>query len=45
MKQTAVACEQYALALNRLAENAAKAGKGDEADVLRTRAMLHTDNH
>lgn len=43
LKQTAVACEQYALALNRLAENAAKVGKGDEADDLRTRAMAALD--
>jgi hypothetical protein len=43
LKQTAVAREQYALALNRLAENAAKAGKADEADQLRTRAMAALD--
>ncbi len=39
LKQTAVAREQYALALNRLAEDAAEAGKVDEADELRTRAI------
>lgn len=43
LKQTAVAGEQYALALNRLAENAAKAGKRDEADELRARAMAVLD--
>jgi hypothetical protein len=39
LKQTAVAREQYALALNRLAEHAAKAGKADEADRLRKQAI------
>lgn len=43
LQHTAVAREQYALALNRLAENAAKAGKGDEADELRTKAMAALD--
>jgi tetratricopeptide (TPR) repeat protein len=43
LKQTAVAREQYALALNRLAENAAKAGDADEADQLRSRAMAALD--
>jgi hypothetical protein len=39
LKQTAVAIEQYALALNRLAEAAAKAGGRDEAEVLRKHAI------
>jgi hypothetical protein len=39
LKQTAVALEQYALALNRLAEADAKAGKQDEAEVLRKHAI------
>jgi MAP3K TRAFs-binding domain len=43
LKQTAVAREQYALALNRLAENAAKDAKPDEADELRTRAIAVLD--
>jgi hypothetical protein len=43
LKQTAVAREQYALALNRLAEMAAKEGKQDEADELRTRAIAVLD--
>jgi tetratricopeptide (TPR) repeat protein len=43
LKQTAVAREQYALALNRLAETAAKEGRGDHADELRTRAVAVLD--
>jgi hypothetical protein len=43
LQQTAVAREQYALALNRLAENAVKAGRADEADQLRTQAMAALD--
>ena len=43
LKQTAVAREQYALALNRQAETAAKTGKGDEAVELRTRAIAVLD--
>jgi len=43
LKQTAVACEQYALALNRLAELSAKAGKREEADELRSRAIAVLD--
>ena len=43
LKQTAVAREQYALALNRLAETAAKKGKHDEAEELRARAMAALD--
>src|SRR5215475_1994260 len=43
LKQTAIAREQYALALNRLAENAAKAGKADEADQIRKHAMAALD--
>jgi MAP3K TRAFs-binding domain len=39
LKQTAVAIEQYALALNRLAEAAAKAGERDEADLFRKHAI------
>lgn len=43
LKQTAVAREQYALALNRLAENAAKEGKPDQAGELRSRAIAVLD--
>jgi hypothetical protein len=43
LRQTAVAREQYALALNRLAENAAKAANADEADQLRSQAMAALD--
>jgi hypothetical protein len=43
LKQTAVAREQYALALNRQAENAARVGKTAEADELRTRAIAALD--
>lgn len=43
LKQTAVAREQYALALNRLAEKAAKEGKAEEADEFRTQAMTALD--
>jgi hypothetical protein len=43
LKQTAVACEQYALALNRLAEDAAKAGKRENADELRASAVAVLD--
>lgn len=43
LQQTAVACEQYALALNRLAEDCAQVGKRDEADELRTLAMAALD--
>jgi hypothetical protein len=43
LKQTAVAREQYALALNRLAENAATQGKAKEADEFRGRAMAALD--
>ena len=40
LKQTAVAIEQYALALNRLAEAAEKAGERDEAEVFRKHAIV-----
>lgn len=43
LKQTAVARKQYPLALNRLVESAAKAGRMDKADELRTRAMAVLD--
>jgi hypothetical protein len=43
LKQTAVAREQFALALNRLAEGAAKAGKQDEAEERRERALAALD--
>jgi MAP3K TRAFs-binding domain len=43
LKQTAVAREQYALALNRLAESVAKDAKSGEADELRTRAIAVLD--
>ncbi len=43
LKQTAVAREQYALALNRLAETAAEDGRRDEADGLRGRAIATLD--
>ena len=43
LQQTAVAREQYALALNRLAENAAKAERASEADQLRTEAIAAVD--
>jgi hypothetical protein len=43
LKQTAVAREQYALALNRLAEDAAKAGRAGQADELRARALAALD--
>lgn len=43
LKQTAVAREQYALALNRLAETAATEGRRDEADDLRARAIATLD--
>jgi tetratricopeptide (TPR) repeat protein len=39
LKQTAIAIEQYALALNRLAEAATKAGEPDEAEVFRRHAI------
>jgi hypothetical protein len=39
LRQTAVAIEQYALALNRLAEGVAKAGEPDEAELLRKHAI------
>jgi hypothetical protein len=44
LQHTAVAREQYALALNRLAEGAAKAGQADEADQLRSQAMAALDD-
>jgi hypothetical protein len=43
LKQTAVAREQCALALNRLAEDAAKNGTRDEADDFRARAIAMLD--
>ena len=43
LRQTAVAREQYALALNRLAEAAAKEGRREEADALRARAVATLD--
>ena len=39
LKQTAVAIEQYALALNRLAEAAVKAGERDDAELFRKHAI------
>lgn len=39
LKRTPVAREQYALALNRLAEQAAKGGEHDKADELRKQAI------
>ncbi len=39
LKQTAIAIEQYALALNRLAEAAQKTGEPDEAELFRKRAI------
>jgi hypothetical protein len=44
LNTTAVALEQYALALNRLAEDAAKNGKVDDAGELRTRAIAALDS-
>jgi tetratricopeptide (TPR) repeat protein len=44
LKQTAVAREQYALALNRLAEIATKSGQPGEANELRKRAMTALDD-
>lgn len=43
LKQTAVAQEQLALALNRLAEEASKAGALDKAESLRKRALVALD--
>jgi tetratricopeptide (TPR) repeat protein len=43
LKQTPMGREQYALALNRLAEEAAGEGKNDEADELRKRALDSLD--
>jgi hypothetical protein len=43
LKQTPMAREQYALALNRLAEQAAGEGRNDEADKLRKRALDSLD--
>lgn len=44
LKQTAVAREQYALALNRLAEAAAQDGKLEDAEGLRARGMAALDD-
>lgn len=44
LQQTAVAREQYALALNRLAETAAAEGRMDQADELRERALAALDD-
>jgi hypothetical protein len=43
LKQTAVAREQFALALNRLGEGAAKAGEQDVAEELKKRALAALD--
>jgi hypothetical protein len=43
LKQTAVAREQYALALNRLAENEAGSGNVDRAEELRKSALATLD--
>jgi hypothetical protein len=44
LKQTPMAREQYALALNRMAEQAAEKGENDEADKLRRLALATLDS-
>jgi hypothetical protein len=43
LKRTTVAREQYALALNRLAEDAVGQGRHEDADTLRARALASLD--